>query len=96
MKRVAAKMEEKFKSEPRRVSTVSALTPPSQSFSANGSSAEKSEGEGHHTERSSQLLDEKSRNKKLKERMASRKRERRRSVVPPSGEEGGAKGGADE
>ncbi|PFX16028.1 hypothetical protein AWC38_SpisGene19720 [Stylophora pistillata] len=96
MKRIAAKMEEKFKSEQRRVSTVSALAPPSQSFSAGGSSAETSEEEGPHTERSSQLLDEKSRNKKLKERMASRKRERRRSVVPPSGEEGGATGGADE
>ncbi|RMX39987.1 hypothetical protein pdam_00022972 [Pocillopora damicornis] len=96
MKRIAAKMEEKFKSEQRRVSTVSALAPPSQSFSASASSAETSEEEGPHTERASQLLDEKSRNKKLKERMASRKRERRRSVAPTSGEDGGAVGGADE
>ena len=69
------------------------LSPPGQSLSA--SSAEASEDEGAHAERSSQILDEKSRQKKLKERMASRKRERRRSIAPPSSDDAGATGGAD-
>jgi len=92
MKRIAAKMEEKFKNEQRRASTVAALAPPGQSL--NTSSAEASEDEGAHPERSSQILDEKSRQKKLKERMASRKRERRRSIAPVP-DEAGATGGAD-
>lgn len=68
------------------------LAPPGQSL--NTSSAEASEDEGAHPERSSQILDEKSRQKKLKERMASRKRERRRSIAPVP-DEAGATGGAD-
>ena len=67
--------------------------PPGQSLSA--SSAMASEDESAHAERSSQILDEKSRHKKLKERMASRKRERRRSVAPPPSDDAGATGGAD-
>lgn len=93
MKRIAAKMEEKFKNEQRRASTVAALAPPGQSL--NTSSAEASEDEGAHPERSSQILDEKSRQKKLKERMASRKRERRRSIAPVP-DEAGATGGDDD
>lgn len=69
------------------------LSPPGQSLTA--SSVEASEDEGAHAERSSQILDEKSRQKKLKERMASRKRERRRSIALPPSEDDGATGGAD-
>lgn len=94
MKRVAAKMEEKFKSETRRVSV--ALAPPSQSLSASASSADVSDEDSAHVERSSHVLDEKSRERKLKERMASRKRERRKSAVPAPPENIGAEGGADE
>ena len=72
---------------------VRQLAPPGLSQSA--SSAEASEDETAHAERSSQILDEKSRQKKLKERMASRKRERRRSVAPPPSDDAGATGGDD-
>lgn len=93
MNRVAAKMQEKFKNEPRRVSVVS-LSPPDQSHGA--SSAEASDEDSSHAERSSHVLDEKSRQKKLKERMASRRRERRKSAVPAVMEDAGMAEGADE
>lgn len=94
MKRIAAKMEEKFKNEQRRVSVVG-LTPPGQSLGA-GSAEASDETDSAHAERSSHVLDEKSRERKLKERMASRKRERRKSAVPVLEEVSGAIGGADE
>lgn len=70
------------------------LSPPDQSLGA--SSAEASDEESSHVERSSHVLDEKSRQKKLKERMASRKRERRKSAVPAVMEDAGIAEGADE
>ncbi|XP_032219683.2 trichohyalin [Nematostella vectensis] len=78
MKRVAAKMEQKFKSEQRRVSN--ALVPPA--LSPDGSSLENSEDESAR-EISHNLLDEKSREKKLKERMANR-RKKSRTVHDPA------------
>ena len=59
------------------------LAPPSRS--AEGSSTDNSEEEGDASARSHTLLDDKSREKKMKERMASRRRSRARQGTEGAG-----------